>query len=115
MTRRRVELGRDGERRVAVEYRRLGYRVIDQNWRVREGEIDLVVERNRMLVFCEVKTRSSDRFGSPAEAVGFKKQQQVRAVARQYLARRRGPAPAGIRFDVAAVTPSSIDIIEAAF
>jgi len=115
VTRSRQELGRSGENRAAEVYEKNGYRVIERNWRVRAGEIDLVLERKKMLVFCEVKTRSSDRFGTAAEAVGLKKQRQVRSVATAYLSQRSGRAPAGIRFDVAAVTPDGVEIIENAF
>jgi len=115
VTRRRQDLGRSGESRAAAVYQKNGYTVIERNWRIRTGEIDLVLERDRVLVFCEVKTRSSDRFGTAAEAVGPKKQLQVRSVATAYLSQRSGRAPAGIRFDVAAVTPEGIDIIENAF
>jgi putative endonuclease len=75
--------------------------VVDRNWRVREGELDLVLRRGRVTVFCEVKTRRTDAFGSPFEAVTRVKQQRVRALALRWLDDhgRRGP----VRFDVAAV------------
>src|SRR5262245_40825910 len=60
---RRV-LGTRGEAAVARWYGARGYAVVDRNWRVREGEIDLVLRRGRLLVFCEVKTRRGDAFGS---------------------------------------------------
>ena len=115
MTTRRVQLGRDGEDQAAREYQRRGYRVLERNWRVREGEVDLIVWRSGVLVFCEVKSRSSDRFGSPAEAVDWRKQRQVRAIATRYLSSRSGRAPAAIRFDVAAITAGQLTIIESAF
>ena len=115
MTRARQALGRFGEDSAARWYEERGYRILARNWRVREGELDLVVARDRVLVFCEVKTRSSTRFGSAAEAVDVRKQRQVRAVARRFLAEEVGRAPAAIRFDVAAVTPEGVTVIEAAF
>jgi putative endonuclease len=115
VTQRRLQLGRDGEQQAAVEYQRRGYRVLERNWRVREGEVDLIVGRSGVLVFCEVKSRSSDRFGSPAEAVDWRKQQQVRSVARLYLAGATGGIPSSIRFDVAAITAGRLTIIENAF
>lgn len=118
MTRRhdgqsRVALGRWGERRVARWYEAAGYVVLDQNWRVRGGELDLVVAKGDQIVFCEVKTRSSDRFGSGFEAVDARKQQFVRRTAMSWLDShdRRGR----LRFDVATVNGGSIEIIEAAF
>jgi putative endonuclease len=75
-------------------------------------------------VFCEVKTRSSDRFGVPAEAVTGTKQRRLRTLAARFLAEHPGAAVAGsgrrgrwrgIRFDVAAVVGGRVDVIEAAF
>jgi len=95
-------------------YERQGYVVLDRNWRCREGEIDLVVARGRLVVFSEVKTRSSDAFGSPASAVTATKQARIRRVAMRWLGVNavRG---ASLRFDVVCVIGGSIDVIEAAF
>ncbi len=62
-------LGADGEAVAALWYRRRGYTVVEQNWRCRQGELDLIVTRRGELVVCEVKTRRSDRYGSGAAAV----------------------------------------------
>jgi putative endonuclease len=95
-----------------------GYRIVARNWRCREGEIDLVVwSRRGDLVFCEVKTRSSARFGVPAEAVTPVKQRRLRVLAARFLA-AHGSEVAGrrsLRFDVAAVTAGRVEVIEAAF
>jgi putative endonuclease len=115
---RRLRLGDRGEQRATEWYVAAGYRVVARNWRCREGELDLVVARDGELVFCEVKTRASDRFGGPAEAVTAAKQRRVRALAARFLAEHADGAPAGgrsIRFDVAAVTGRGIEVIEAAF
>lgn len=114
MTRARQELGAAGEERVAAWYRAAGYRVVARNWRCREGEIDLVCERDGVVVVCEVKTRSSLAFGHPAEAVTAAKQRRLRTLAARWLA--EAPVRArSVRFDVAAVLPGSIEVIEAAF
>jgi uncharacterized protein (TIGR00252 family) len=110
-------LGGRGEEAAAAWYRRAGYEVLDRNWRCCHGELDVVAHSadRTVLVFCEVKTRSSDRFGSPFEAVTLAKQRRVRRLATLWLA----GAPRGttrydhIRFDVAAVTPgpgSALDV-----
>jgi putative endonuclease len=111
---RRQRLGAAGEAAVARRYEREGYQVLERNWRCREGEIDLIVRRARLLVFCEVKTRRTDAYGTPAEAVTEGKRRKVRQVARRYL--ENCPVRfAEIRFDVGAVTPTSLEILEAAF
>jgi len=114
MTKQRQELGRAGEARAASWYEERGFVTLAKNWRCREGELDLVVRRGELVVFCEVKTRSSTRFGTPAEAVTVAKQRRIRRLALRYLAEH--PQAAGtLRFDVAAVTPRGIEVIEAAF
>lgn len=116
MTRARLRLGASGEDLAAAWYAAHGYRVVARNWRCAEGEIDLVCVRARTLVICEVKTRSSDAFGHPAEAVGHRKQQKLRTLARRWLDDAAdGFRPAEIRFDVAAVLAGELDVIEAAF
>lgn len=113
MDQSRVALGRWGERRVARHYESAGYAVLDQNWQVRGGEIDLVLARGDEIVFCEVKTRSSGRFGSGFEAVDGRKQRFLRRTAMSWLDvnDRRG----SLRFDVATVTGPTIEVIEGAF
>ncbi len=116
----RRALGAMGETLVAGWYEQHGYVVVERNWRRNEGEIDLIVSRNRTYVFCEVKTRSSEAFGTPAEAVSYAKRARLRHLAARWLS-EEAPRPAReIRFDVAAViVPSagsvSIDVIEGAF
>jgi putative endonuclease len=114
VTQRRRELGASGEQLAAEWYEARGYRVVDRNWRCREGELDLVLRRDRTLVFCEVKTRSSAAFGAPAEAVTATKQRRLRALAARYL-RETSHSASDIRFDVAAVLAGRVEIIEAAF
>jgi len=112
------ELGRAGEDTAAAWYQRGGYVVLDRNFRVAAGEIDLVLARRAMVIFCEVKTRSSDRFGVGAEAVGYRKQQRIRAVALVWL-RQDERRWSEIRFDVASLQRHahgfSVEVIEAAF
>ena len=65
----RKALGDYGERLAAQELQRLGLTVLDRNWRCDQGEIDIVARERDELVVCEVKTRSSDRFGTAVEAI----------------------------------------------
>ena len=115
---RRGALGAAGEAAVAAWYRAGGYEVLDRNWRCRTGELDLVVSRGHTLVFCEVKTRRTDAFGAPAEAVTYAKQRRLRALAAQWLA-ERAPGRCELRFDVASVRVThgtlAVEVLERAF
>ncbi|MCC5950863.1 MAG: YraN family protein [Acidimicrobiia bacterium] len=114
MTSARQALGAAGEALVAKDYESRGYEVVARNWRCREGELDLVLRRNRTIVFCEVKTRSSDAFGSPAEAVTHTKRARIRRLAALWL-ENSDVVAREIRFDVAAVLGGEIELYEGAF
>ena len=114
MTSTRRELGTEGENRVAAWYESNGYSVIDRNWRCRQGELDLVARRGRVVVFCEVKTRSSTAFGAPVEAVTRTKQARLRVLAARWL-EDSGLVAREIRFDVASVLQGQIEVLEGAF
>ena len=105
---------------VARWYVDAGYQVLDRNWRCRDGELDVVVTRGSLLVFCEVKTRRSTAFGSPAEAVTVTKQRRLRTLALRWLDAHPDVRARTLRFDVASVLAERghvpvIDVIEAAF
>ena len=114
-----MALGRAGEDLAAAWYERHGYTVLDRNWRVREGEVDLVaVAADGTLVVSEVKTRRSERYGTGAEAVHRHKQRTLRTLALLYLrAWPNGdrPRPRKVRFDVVVVTGEHVEVIERAF
>jgi putative endonuclease len=97
-------LGKFGERIAARLLVDTGLEILDSNWRCSRGEIDLVAGDRSTLVFCEVKTRSSTRFGDPSEAVGFTKAARLRRLASQWLEERSGDRHwENIRFDVITV------------
>jgi putative endonuclease len=110
----RRALGAAGEERAARWYTARGYEVLDRNWRCRDGELDLVLARGRVLVVVEVKTRRTDRFGSPAEAVTRAKQQRLRRLSLRYL-EATGARPSSVRFDVVAILGDRLEVIEGAF
>jgi putative endonuclease len=114
VTQARRELGRSGEDAVAAWYEDHGYQVVVRNWRCREGELDLVVRRGRQFVFCEVKTRTTDAFGVPAESVTRTKQTRIRHLAARWLSEGEVRA-VGIRFDVASVMAGKVEVLEGAF
>jgi putative endonuclease len=79
------ELGQSGER-VAMEYlERAGLRILDKNWRCADGEIDIVAAERQVLVVCEVKTRSGNRYGTPLEAITRAKRMRLRRLAARWL------------------------------
>lgn len=93
--------------------------MLARQWRGTRGELDLVLVGSgrggrTTIVFCEVKARSSERFGGPASAVGPAKQDAVRRTALEWLAAER-PRHGAIRFDVACIVGQSVSVIEAAF
>jgi putative endonuclease len=99
----RRELGRLGEQLADARLRAAGLRVVARNWRCREGETDLVAAGQGLLVFCEVKARRGDGYGTPAAAVTAAKQARLRRVAAAYLA-ANPTVPSRVRFDVVTVT-----------
>lgn len=116
MNRRRAdrsaaELGRFGEEQAAQWYVAHGYTIVDRNWRppseYGRGEVDLIVWRDDVVAFCEVKTRTSGYFGGGVAAVGTDKQRRLRRLARAWLhvAAREvvGGRSVSVRFDVADV------------
>lgn len=110
-------MGERGEDLAAARYRRDGYEVVDRNWSCPAGELDLVLLMggpNPSLVFVEVKARSSERFGTPAEAVTIAKRRRVRRAAGAWLAAHPAPGHRGwgpVRFDVATVTGNGSDTV----
>lgn len=108
---RRQTLGHRGEEIAARHLERAGWRIVERNYRVREGEIDLIAVRGATLAFCEVKTlihRSNRTHGpmNPVESVGHRKQVKVRRMARRWLASHAGSGAADLRLDVIGVVLS---------
>ncbi|MGH2707660.1 MAG: YraN family protein [Actinomycetota bacterium] len=96
------EVQRLGEEAAARYLRRRGWTILARNWRVRVGELDLVVRKAATLVFVEVKTRTSSDFLEPQLGVDFSKQGRLRRVALAYLA-NEAPRFQDCRFDVISV------------
>lgn len=96
------KLGRAGEELAADYLEKLGYQIIIKNLYTPYGEIDLVVKKNKLICFVEVKSRSTEYFGSPADAVNYKKQERIRKSALWWL-QERGCHYDEIRFDVVGI------------
>jgi putative endonuclease len=102
----RPRLGPAGEQLAAEHLQRRGFQILERNFRTRWGELDLVAFDGRVLAFCEVKTRrAGGTRGSALEAVGPRKQAQVRRMAACWLAERRDrPRARQLRMDAIGVT-----------
>jgi putative endonuclease len=119
MTRAKDAVGAYGERVAARLLTTAGMRLLDRNWRCTAGELDLVALDGDTIVFCEVKARRGDAFGSPVEAVGPTKARRLRMLASRWLAAHphiHGP----VRFDVVSVRPrragpAAVEHLRAAF
>lgn len=107
-------VGIAGEDRAAAWYEARGYTIVARNWRCREGELDLVVRRERLVVFSEVKSRSSTLFGAPVEAVTRDKQVRLRRLAARWLD-EAGVRFRELRFDVVSVLGDEVEVLEGAF
>lgn len=99
----RRTLGRFGELAASRWYERRGGEILDRNWRVREGELDLVVAEPGAIVFVEVKTRRSTRFGAPIDAVTPAKAARLRRLAGLWAGAHPGLRRSAMRIDVASV------------
>ena len=119
LARHRRDLGAWGEDLAARHLQDRGLVLLGRNWRCREGEIDLILTDRTRVVFCEVKTRTSDAFGIGAEAVTREKQLRIRRLANEWLAAHDRRARE-LRFDVVSILAPRdgspiVDVLEAAF
>ena len=107
-------LGRVGEKKAADFLGSKGLKIIKTNFKTHIGEIDIIAEDGEYLVFIEVKTRSSDAFGEPSEAVNLKKQEKYYKVATEYL-KYNNALDRACRFDVVEIEDGQINHIIDAF
>ncbi|MFH1415296.1 MAG: YraN family protein [Elusimicrobiota bacterium] len=106
--------GKTAEKKAVVHLEKNNYRIIHTNWRCRLGEADIIAFQGSVLCFIEVKYRSSDIYGTPGEAVDFRKQKKIIDIARAYISGRNITGK-DVRFDVVEVTDSRVNIIKNAF
>ncbi len=119
MTRTSDAVGAYGERVAVRALVDAGMRVVDRNWRCASGELDIVAIQGDQVIFCEVKTRRVESFGSAVEAVSHRKVRRLRWLAARWLAEH--PEVRGeVRFDVVAIRPqrqgpAQVEHLRAAF
>lgn len=109
------EIGANGEKNVARYLKKRKYKIIKTNYRTPFGEADIVAVQKNLLVFVEVKTRSSIVHGTPAEAVDYVKRERYFKIAEYFVAADQSYSSCFIRFDVAEVLGDEINYIENAF
>jgi len=118
MQNKRQQFGKRSEDLAAWYLKKSGYKILEQNYRTQLGEIDIIAKERQTIVFVEVKSRRSVRYGSPKWSVTHQKQRKISMVALQYLKRTRQIDTAA-RFDVVAVISNrdepQIEIIKNAF
>jgi putative endonuclease len=114
-------LGARGEKAAAKYLRRHGYKILLKNFRSGKAEVDLVARQEDWLVFVEVKTRETEQFGAPSEAVDRDKQRNLSKAALDYL-RMLGNPRIHFRFDIVEVViahgsrkPDDVRLIQNAF
>lgn len=119
MTRAKDAVGAYGERVAVLYLVNQGMALLDRNWRGTAGEVDIIARDGDDLVFCEVKTRRTETFGAPVEAVVPAKARRIRRLAAEWL-RASGVRPRQVRFDVVSVRPqptgrASVEHLRGAF
>jgi len=111
--------GRRGEDIACAELERRGYIILDRRFRTRRGELDIIARDGQVVVFVEVKARADGSFGTPLEAVSWRKRQRIGQIAAAYLLQKR-LGDVSCRFDVVSIVERSgrepaIEIVSSAF
>ena len=106
-------LGFFGEGRAVRYLKKGGYKILHRNYKCPFGEIDIIAQKDDVVCFVEVKTRSSDYFGAPNEAVNATRKERYKNSARYYFTNKE--IDVTVRFDIIEVTPNGVNHIENAF
>ena len=121
MTFKRQKFGKQGEEAAVSFLKKKGYRILQKNFRCSLGEIDIIAEHHRAVVFVEVKSRTGEEFGHPVEAITAIKRNKISRVA-QVFSSRHNLQNRDLRFDVVTVAgdPGSpetweVEVIKDAF
>lgn len=118
MSKQGLYLGKRGEEAAAGLLKDNGYRILIRNYRTKLGEIDIIATDKDTICFIEVKTRQSDRFGLPSEAISESKQRQISKTALTFL-KEKNLLDKKARFDIVSVLYSKdkprLDLIKDAF
>ncbi|MBQ9485295.1 MAG: YraN family protein [Clostridia bacterium] len=107
-------LGRVGENQAVAYLKKQGFKIAERNYKNAFGEIDIIAKDGEYTVFIEVKTRSNDGFGAPAEAVDIRKRRKYGRIASAYLI-AKGLSDTPCRFDVVEIEKGKINHVKDAF
>lgn len=95
------QLGKDGELAAISFLQNKNYNILEQNWRYLKYEVDIICSHNNLIIFTEVKTRSSYKYGFPDESVNFKKENMLLDAAEIYL--EQNDLNNEVRFDIISI------------
>ncbi|MCD8238836.1 MAG: YraN family protein [Clostridiales bacterium] len=109
------QTGKIGEEIAAKYLANKGYTVTDRNYRTRRGEIDIVAQKDGLLIFVEVKYRTTTQLGQGTDAVNRSKKQKILNTAKAYIYEKGISPRTGIRFDVIDIYDKEINHFENAF
>tara|TARA_B110000908_G_scaffold120669_1_gene141399 strand:+ start:2786 stop:3142 length:357 start_codon:yes stop_codon:yes gene_type:complete len=98
------KLGKEGELIAFMILRRDGFTILETNWHFQKDEVDIIAEKDGFLIFTEVKTRKSKRFGKQSDAIDKKKIATYKGAAKDYLVQHTDKDKLEIRFDIVNIT-----------
>ena len=110
----KTQIGRDFENRAALFFEQSGFEILHRNWHFGHKEIDLIVRKDRLVVFVEVKSAASKKFGHPAERVDERKVSRLTDAANAYL-QKYDISDYDLRFDVVTFVAGSLEHYPNAF
>lgn len=112
--RSKIEQGQKFEKLAVQFYLDDGYKLLEQNWRAGHKEIDLIVQKDNLIIFVEVKSTYSNKFGHPIERIDKRKIQNLTACAQQYIIAKE-LRDVDLRFDVVTFTHGQLEHFPNAF
>lgn len=114
----RQQFGKTGESIALEKLKAIGYRILETNFRTKTGEIDIIAQDNETIVFVEVKSRRTKRFGSAKHSITFDKQRKISMAALYYLKKKK-KMKSKARFDVVIIQSGknghSVEMVQNAF
>ena len=107
----KAEVGKRGEQLAAELLQSKGYSLLARNWRYKRAEVDIIAQRQKLLVFVEVKVRKNNRFGFPEQMVSVAQQERLQQAATAYMEQHFTSQLPLLRFDIIAITLEPAEIV----